>query len=305
MLRDLDVARWRPEVADALARPAPAGPAGHRRGRAARRLPGPGPRPAGPRPPARRRGAAGARGHRRRGRHPRGGRARAGAALPRRAGPPGPGRGLQLLRPGVTVLVTVTGPDHPGVTAGLMDVLAAHGARVLDVEQVVVHGRLLLGVAVEGDGPRRPVGGRAARRPRAALGVEVERDAARRRQRRGPRPAGTTWCCWPPSCGPAALAAVARRLAGCGANIERVLRLSTPAGAVVRAAGLGRRHRAAAHRAGRRGGRGSASTSPSSGRRCSAGPAGWWSWTSTARSCRARSSRCSPRRPAARTRSPG
>ena len=46
----------------------------------------------------------------------------------------------------MSTLVTVTGLDHPGVTAALMDVLTRHGATVEDIEQVVVHGRLLLGV---------------------------------------------------------------------------------------------------------------------------------------------------------------
>ena len=52
----------------------------------------------------------------------------------------------------MSLLMTVTGRDHPGVTAGLFDVLAEHGAVVSDIEQVVVHGRLLLGVAISGEG---------------------------------------------------------------------------------------------------------------------------------------------------------
>ncbi|MBC7678225.1 MAG: phosphoserine phosphatase, partial [Pseudorhodobacter sp.] len=73
----------------------------------------------------------------------------------------------------MSLLVTVTGRDAPGVTAGLMDVLSAHGASVLDVEQVVVHGRLLLGVVIAGDGDgtavRADLAGAADR-----LGVDVE-----------------------------------------------------------------------------------------------------------------------------------
>ena len=52
----------------------------------------------------------------------------------------------------MSLLLTVTGRDHPGVTAALFDVLAAHGAALDDVEQVVVHDRLLLGVVVSGEG---------------------------------------------------------------------------------------------------------------------------------------------------------
>jgi len=42
------------------------------------------------------------------------------------------------------VLVTVTGPDHPGITAALAGVLAEKEARLLDIEQVVVQGQLTL-----------------------------------------------------------------------------------------------------------------------------------------------------------------
>ena len=47
-----------------------------------------------------------------------------------------------------TVLVSVHGPDHPGISAGLMDVLAAGGAEVYDIEQIVVRGRLTLNVLI-------------------------------------------------------------------------------------------------------------------------------------------------------------
>ncbi len=47
-----------------------------------------------------------------------------------------------------TILVSVNGPDHPGISAGLMDVLAAGGAEIYDVEQIVVRGRLTLNVLI-------------------------------------------------------------------------------------------------------------------------------------------------------------
>jgi phosphoserine phosphatase len=46
----------------------------------------------------------------------------------------------------VSVLITVTGADHPGVTSALFDVLSRHGVELLNVEQVVIRGRLTLGV---------------------------------------------------------------------------------------------------------------------------------------------------------------
>jgi phosphoserine phosphatase len=48
----------------------------------------------------------------------------------------------------VSVLITVTGADHPGVTSALFDVLSRHGVELLNVEQVVIRGRLTLGVLV-------------------------------------------------------------------------------------------------------------------------------------------------------------
>lgn len=47
-----------------------------------------------------------------------------------------------------SVLITVSGPDRPGVTSVLMGVLAQLGVELLDVEQVVIRGRLTLGVLV-------------------------------------------------------------------------------------------------------------------------------------------------------------
>ena len=47
------------------------------------------------------------------------------------------------------LLVTLTGKDRPGVTSALFDALAPYDADVLDIEQVVIHGRLVLGVLLE------------------------------------------------------------------------------------------------------------------------------------------------------------
>ena len=48
--------------------------------------------------------------------------------------------------PKITLLVTLTGRDRPGVTSRLFSVLSTHELSVLDVEQVVIRGRLVLGV---------------------------------------------------------------------------------------------------------------------------------------------------------------
>ncbi|WP_158846526.1 phosphoserine phosphatase SerB [Saccharothrix deserti] len=54
-----------------------------------------------------------------------------------------------MTKPSATpVLITVTGPDKPGVSSVLFAVLTRHGVEILDVEQVVIRGRLVLGVLV-------------------------------------------------------------------------------------------------------------------------------------------------------------
>ncbi|OBG36549.1 MULTISPECIES: phosphoserine phosphatase SerB [Mycolicibacter] len=60
--------------------------------------------------------------------------------------------------PKVPVLITVTGVDQPGVTSALFEVLSRNQVELLNVEQVVVRGRLTLGVLVSvepevADGP--------------------------------------------------------------------------------------------------------------------------------------------------------
>lgn len=47
-----------------------------------------------------------------------------------------------------SLLITVTGRDQPGVTSALFEVLSRHGVDLLNVEQVVIRGRLTLGVLV-------------------------------------------------------------------------------------------------------------------------------------------------------------
>jgi phosphoserine phosphatase len=121
----------------------------------------------------------------------------------------------------VSLLVTVTGPDHPGVTAGLFEALG--DTQFSDVEQVVVHDRLLLGFVLEDDSPvvRSAVAA-------AASGLEVDVEFT-------PLVDGQSFAAavrhhvtvlglpLPAS----ALAAVARRLSSAGANIESIRRLSS------------------------------------------------------------------------------
>ena len=91
-----------------------------------------------------------------------------GAAPPPAAGE-GPGGG-SVTRDDcwpTTVLVTLTGRDRPGVTSRLFTVLAAHELAVADIEQVVIRGRLVLGVllACEGDPDLTAIHRASARSP--------------------------------------------------------------------------------------------------------------------------------------------
>ncbi|MCV7300532.1 phosphoserine phosphatase SerB [Mycobacterium barrassiae] len=49
-----------------------------------------------------------------------------------------------------SLLITVTGPDQPGVTSALFEVLSRHKVELLNVEQVVIRRQLTLGVLVAG-----------------------------------------------------------------------------------------------------------------------------------------------------------
>jgi phosphoserine phosphatase len=128
-------------------------------------------------------------------------------------------------KPQTTLLVTVTGRDRPGVTSRLFTVLAAHELSVLDVEQVVIRGRLVLGVLLA-CGPRPDLTAihRQVSDVAADLGLEAEITAgsaepARRRGSLHVTVLGRELA-------PAAIAAIAGRIAANGANIERITRLA-------------------------------------------------------------------------------
>ena len=52
-----------------------------------------------------------------------------------------------------TLLITLTGRDRPGVTSRLFSALARFPLSVLDIEQVVIRGKLVLGVLTSCDEP--------------------------------------------------------------------------------------------------------------------------------------------------------
>jgi phosphoserine phosphatase len=127
--------------------------------------------------------------------------------------------------PQMTLLITVTGRDRPGVTSRLFSVLAGQELSVLDVEQVVIRGRLVLGVllscgsALDLNAIHRQVTAVAA-----DLGLEVEITAgsAEPTLRRGSLHVTVLGS----MLSPAAIAGIAGRIAASGANIDRISRLA-------------------------------------------------------------------------------
>ena len=133
--------------------------------------------------------------------------------------------------PRTTVLITLTGRDRPGVTSRLFAVLARHPLSVLDIEQVVIRGRLVLGVLLGCDRPPDLTGIHAGV---SALAGELGLEAELTTGSAAPAPAGD-----PATRGgrlhvtllgsplmPAAITAIAGRIAASGANIDRIGRLA-------------------------------------------------------------------------------
>lgn len=126
----------------------------------------------------------------------------------------------------ITLLVTLTGRDRPGVTSRLFTVLARHELTVADVEQVVIRGRLVLGVLLSAN---RAPDLTAVHGQVTALAADMGMDAeitmgAREPSRRNGGRLHVTVLGRPLL--PSAIAAIAGRIAASGANIDRIERLA-------------------------------------------------------------------------------
>jgi len=136
--------------------------------------------------------------------------------------------------PRTTLLITLTGRDRPGVTSRLFAILAGYPLTVMDIEQVVIRGRLVLGVLLGCDAPPDLTGIHAGVSALAAdLGLEAEITAgsdrpgsssstsaeSARRGRLHVTVLGSPLA-------PAAITAIAGRIAASGANIDRIGRLA-------------------------------------------------------------------------------
>jgi phosphoserine phosphatase len=121
-----------------------------------------------------------------------------------------------------TILVNVHGPDHPGISAGLMDVLTATHAEVYDIEQIVVRGRLTLNVLIGVDGEKATI------RDLLLFGWEqrLQIDFEVMDSLPTPTKSMTVVTVLGERIGPDDFGAVATAIADGGGNIERIFRLS-------------------------------------------------------------------------------
>jgi phosphoserine phosphatase len=123
-----------------------------------------------------------------------------------------------------TLLLTISGKDRPGVTSAMFRTLTRAGVEVLDIEQIVLRRRLILGILVTA--PRDWKRLRSAVEATASelgMTVEVDRGTGDNKGRREGR-SHVTVIGAPLKA--AAMAAVAGRIADCGANIDRIERMA-------------------------------------------------------------------------------
>jgi len=128
-----------------------------------------------------------------------------------------------------TLLITLSGQDRPGVTRTLFRALDPHRVHVLDVEQIVVRGRLVLAVLV-GASDRHSAGLQAAADSAVQVGSELgmdvqtqfgaDEDSERRRNRVHVTILGAPLM-------PGAIAAAAALIADRGGNIDRIRRIAS------------------------------------------------------------------------------
>jgi len=121
-----------------------------------------------------------------------------------------------------TILVGVHGPDAPGISAGLMKLLAEADVEIYDIEQIVVRGRLTLNVLIGVSGERATIRDLLFFGWERGLHVEFEvvDDT--------PTPARpmSVVTVIGMRVGPADFGAVASAIAEGGGNIDRIFRLS-------------------------------------------------------------------------------
>lgn len=133
-----------------------------------------------------------------------------------------------------TLLAILSGRDRPGVTAAVFDSLRHTRCEVLDIQQIVVRGRLVLAVLL-GLTSDAVSDTRAALHAEAArLGMEIETVPGASVTRKDPERRRIHVTMMAQQLAPAAVAELARRMAGRGWNIDRIRRIASyPVTAVI------------------------------------------------------------------------
>jgi phosphoserine phosphatase len=129
-----------------------------------------------------------------------------------------------LVDPSDEILITCTGTQTPDLLPMLAAILDECGAELLDVEQVSVRGRALLGMLARLPGDGRCIG--ALREAAQARGVELHTEPAGPRGT-APLPDRMVATVFGRSLGAAEIAAVAGTIASHGGRVQSVARLST------------------------------------------------------------------------------
>jgi phosphoserine phosphatase len=133
-----------------------------------------------------------------------------------------------------TLLAILSGRDRPGVTASIFDSLRHTRCEVLDIQQIVVRGRLVLAVLL-GLTSDAVSDTRAALHAEAArLGMEIETVPGASVTRKDPERRRIHVTMMAQQLAPAAVAELARHMAGRGWNIDRIRRIASyPVTAVI------------------------------------------------------------------------
>src|SRR4249919_2691345 len=130
---------------------------------------------------------------------------------------------MSALKP-ETLLLTVSGKDRPGVTSAVFATLTKAGVEVLDIEQIVLRRRLILGILVTAPRDwRRLRDAVQATASELGMSVDIDRGTGDNQGRREGR-SHVTVIGAPLKA--AAMAAVAGRIADAGANIDRIERMA-------------------------------------------------------------------------------
>jgi phosphoserine phosphatase len=123
-----------------------------------------------------------------------------------------------------TLLITLSGRDRPGVTSATLATLALAGVDVVDMEQIVLRGRLVLGFLVTAPAEVAVLRDALTETARALeMSIEIEQGTGDQ-ERRARQRAHVTVLAAPLKA--SAMSRLTRTIAAAGANIDRIVRLA-------------------------------------------------------------------------------